>query len=138
MSRFHGTPLMETGMAHAPQNFTVWSEIPATDMDKAIAFYNAVFDFDLKIDNSAENPVAMFPTADGSGVAGHIYPGKPATPGEGPTIHFAVPGKLEDAMTRTRNAGGKIHGDVITIPIGRFAYATDPDGNSIGLFELAG
>jgi len=125
-------------MAHAPQNFTVWTEIPVTDVDRAIAFYNEVFGLELTVDNSGPNPMAMFPTADGTGVAGHIYPGTPAKAGEGPTAHFAIPDTLEDAMARTGKAGGKVLGDPVTIPAGRFAYATDPDGNSIGLFETIG
>ncbi|MGD1934038.1 MAG: VOC family protein [Candidatus Phaeomarinobacter sp.] len=125
-------------MGHAPQHFTVWAEIPTTDIDRSITFYNDVFDLELKRDDSGPNPMAMFPTADGTGVAGHIYPGTPAKSGEGPTAHFAVPGKLEEAMARTGKAGGKVLSDPITIPAGRFAYATDPDGNSIGLFETIG
>ena len=71
-------------------------------------------------------------------MAGHLYPGKPAAKGDGPTIHFAVADKLEDAIDRVWNAGGKVL-DIppITIPTGRFVYALDPDGNSIGLFEAA-
>jgi len=125
-------------MGHTPQHFTVWAEIPTTDIDRSITFYNDVFGLELKRDDSGPNPMAMFPTADGTGVAGHIYPGTPAKSGEGPTAHFAVPGKLEDAMERTGKAGGKVVSDPITIPAGRFAYAIDPDGNSIGLFETIG
>jgi len=129
---------MERPMAHAPQHFTVWAEIPVTDLDKAITFYNTVFDLDLKRDDSGPNPMAMFPTADGNGVAGHLYPGEPARTGSGPTVHFAVPDKLEDAMKRAADAGATVTGEPIPIPAGRFAYATDPDGNSIGLFETIG
>lgn len=35
-------------MSFTLENFTVWAEIPATDMDRAIAFYNKVFDTKLK------------------------------------------------------------------------------------------
>jgi predicted enzyme related to lactoylglutathione lyase len=38
-------------------------------------------------------------------------------------------------MEACGRGGGKVLSPVITIPPGRFAYATDPDGNSIGLFE---
>lgn len=121
-------------MSFKPENFTVWSEIPATDLDRAIAFYNKVFDLDLQKDTSGPNPIAMFPTADANGVAGHIYPGKPAENGNGPTVHFASPDKLEDALARVGDAGGKVLSDVITIPAGRFAYCLDSEGNSIGVF----
>ncbi|MEL6586439.1 MAG: hypothetical protein AAFQ50_07220, partial [Pseudomonadota bacterium] len=81
------------------------------------------------------NPSAVFPYAeDGNGVAGHLYPGTPSE--NGPTIHLQVPGTLEDAIDRIWDAGGRVlEMDPVTIPFGRFVYAQDPDGNSIGLFE---
>lgn len=122
-------------MSFTPENFTVWAEIPVTDMDRAIAFYNQVFDTELKKDETGPNPMAMFPTANGAGAAGHLYPGKPAPEGSGPTIHLASPDTLEDALERVRQAGGRVLSEPISIPAGRFAYCLDPDGNSIGLFS---
>lgn len=114
--------------------YAIWTEIPVTDMEKSMAFYNDVFGWSLTLDTSGPNPMAMF--GDQKGVCGgHLYPGKPAAAGEGNTIHLAVPGKLEDTMARCDTAGGKVISPIIEIPPGRFAYALDPDGNSIGLFE---
>ncbi len=124
-------------MTYKPQHAVVWAEIPTQDMDKATAFYKSVFGYEFFTDTSGPNPVAMISTADQDGVAGHIYPGTPAKDGSGPTIHLGLPGKLEDAITAWKKAGGKVVSDAITIPPGRFAYATDLDGNSIGLFEAA-
>ena len=122
-------------MSFKPEHFTVWAEIPVTDIDKAIAFYNTVFDLELEKDETGPNPMAMFQTSNGKGVAGHLYPGKPAPEGSGPTVHFAVPDKLESTMERVKEAGGHVLSEPISIPAGRFAYCLDPDGNSIGLFS---
>ena len=122
-------------MTSTPPNFTVWAEIPVTDIDCAIIFYNKVFDIDMKTDDSGPNPMAVFPAADPAAAAGHLYPGKPAPAGSGPTVHFACPGTLEDAMERVKDAGGQVLSDAISIPAGRFAYCLDPDGNSIGIFS---
>ena len=111
----------------------VWTEIPVNDLAKAEAFYTAVFQWEMKRDLTGPNPMTNF-TDDMSSTGGHLYPGKPGA-GTGPTIHLAVPDKLETAMDRCSAAGGTVTGPVITIPPGRFVYATDPDGNSIGLFE---
>lgn len=121
-------------MTFIPENFTVWAEIPVTDLDKAIAFYNKVFKTQLKKQTDGPNPMAMFPTPGTMGVAGHLYPGKPAVEGSGPTIHLACPDGLEEALGRVTEAGGRVVSDIITIPPGRFAYCLDPDGNSIGVF----
>ncbi|MDP1667509.1 VOC family protein [Phaeovulum sp.] len=117
------------------QPIVVWNEIPVSDMKKAIAFYNSVFGYNMTIDATGPNPIAVL-GGNMTVVGGHLYPGKPANSG-GPTVHLAVPGKVEDAAKRCRAAGGEIVGEAITIPPGRFIYAKDPDGNSIGLFEPA-
>ena len=121
-------------MTFKPQHFTVWSEIPVTDMDRAMTFYSAVFNLDLKKDETGPNPMAMFPTSDMNGIGGNLYPGKPAGDGSGPTVHFVCPDKLEDALARVKGAGGEVVSDIISIPAGRFAYCKDLDGNSIGVF----
>ena len=125
-------------MTEHAQNSLVWCEIPVTDMDKSVAFYNTVFGYTLTIDSTGPNPMAMIPSKDAmGGVAGHLYPGKPSSDGQGPTVHLAVPGKLEDAIERCNAAGGMVRSPIVTIPPGRFAYAQDLDGNSVGLFEVA-
>lgn len=125
-------------MPHAPDTSAIWFELPVRDMSKAMAFYGTVFDFELELDTSGPNPMANILTRGGMagpGVSGHLYPSTPAQDGRGPTVHLAVPDRLEDAMARCAAAGGEVLGPVIEITPGRFAYATDPDGNSIGLFE---
>ena len=113
----------------------VWSEITVTDLDKSVKFYDTVFGYDMKIDSTGPNPMAALGgTMNGAG--GHLYPGKPAADG-GNTIHLGLPDTLEAGMKRCTKAGGQVLSPPITIPIGRFAYAKDIDGNSIGLFEAA-
>ena len=123
-------------MSFKPKNFNVWCEIPATDLERSRKFYATVFDLELKVEEAGPNPVVFFPTEDEQGVAGHIYPGKPAADGQGPTVHFSVPDTVEKSMERVKSAGGTVLSGIIEIPSGRFAYCQDPDGNSIGLFSL--
>ncbi|MES0808012.1 VOC family protein [Roseibium sp. SCPC15] len=123
-------------MTFAPDHFTVWMEIPVSDLDKAISFYNDVFKTELKlVTDMGPNHFAMFPTKDPNGIAGHLYPGKPAEKGTGPTVHIACPDSLEETMERFARAGGEVVSDPVPIPAGRFAYGVDPDGNSIGMFS---
>ena len=113
----------------------VWNEIPVTDLEASVKFYNAVFGWDMKINNEGPNPMADFGgKMDVSG--GHLYPGTPAKD-SGPTVHFGVEDSLEAAAERCRAAGGIVIGEPIPLPSGRFIYAKDIDGNSIGLYESA-
>ena len=123
-------------MNFAPANSVVWMEIPVRDIDRGIDFYSKVFNYALSKDESGPNPIAVLPTKDmDNGVSGHLYPGEPAAPGTGLTIHLNVPDTLEATAERFGKAGGTIKSEPIAIPPGRFQYGLDPDGNSIGLFE---
>lgn len=123
-------------MSFKPKDFLVWGELPVRDMQRAIAFYSTVTGATLELEQDAPNPMAVFKPADpATGVALHLYPGKTAENGKGPTLHLAADGALEDVMKRVEDAGGKVVSEPIQIPAGRFFYATDPDGNSVGFFE---
>lgn len=120
----------------APVHAAIWFEIPVTDMEKAKKFYSAVLGTEFTEQNDGPNPIAIFGySAEEQPVSGHLYPGKPAREGNGPTIHLAVADDVNSAMERLERAGGKVLSPVIEIPAGRFAYCLDPDGNSIGLFS---
>jgi hypothetical protein len=104
-------------------------------MPRAKAFYSKVVEASFQDDDTGPNPMAIFSVADmKNGVSGHLYPGMPSTSGAGSTIHLAAPEPLEEALKRVGENGGKVVSDILKIPSGRFAYCTDPDGNSIGLF----
>ena len=125
-------------MAHTPANSIVWFELPVRDLDKAVEFYAAATGATIVKEQMGPDVTAMFKPADPmTGVAGHLYKGKPAGDGTGPTVHLAAEGTVEQMMDRVTQAGGNVVSPAIEIPPGRFFYATDPDGNSIGLFELA-
>jgi len=121
-------------MSFTPDNALVWGEVPVRDLERGMAFYSDVFGYDLTSDDTGPNPIAFLPYS-GDGIAGHLYPGKPAAPGTGPTLHLAVPDTLEATADRCWKAGGTVKSEPIAIPAGRFQYVEDPDGNSIGLFE---
>lgn len=113
----------------------VWSEIPVSNLDASVAFYNTVFGWSMTINTEGPNPMAEFGGSMDVG-GGHLYPGQPANE-NGPTVHFRVDGTLEDAVDRCWTAGGTVIGEPIPLPSGRFIYAKDLDGNSIGLFEAS-
>lgn len=124
-------------MSNTSKHSVVWAEIPVTDLAAGCKFYSAVLNTDLKIEEFGGGEIVFFPMLDQNDIAGHIYAGKPAPAGTGPTVHLAIYDKLEDATKRSVDAGATVIREPVTIPSGRFQYIQDPDGNSIGLFEVA-
>ncbi|MCI5074637.1 VOC family protein [Oricola sp.] len=122
-------------MPDQPKNTAVWFEIPVADLDAAKRFYEEVLSISMTRNDEGPNPMVMFSGMSDMGVSGHLYPGKPAEAGTGNTIHLAVEDALDGVMGRVKAAGGAVVSPVIDIPAGSFFYATDPDGNSIGLFK---
>ena len=123
-------------MTFQPDNFTVWMEIPVTDLEAATTFYEKVTGGALDRAEMGGAPVAVFRTKEAmKGIAGHLRIGTPAQAGSGATVHIMCAGKVEDAMARAVEAGGQLVNGPVEIPQGRFAYCTDLDGNSIGLYE---
>jgi predicted enzyme related to lactoylglutathione lyase len=126
-------------MSFTPTLPVAWTEIPVTALDAGTAFFEAVTGCRLERQSTGPNDTAVFvtdPPMAGGGV--HLYPGKPAPDGVGPTVHLAIADALEDAIARVAPAGGTVVSPPIEIPAGRFAYITDPGGNSIGLFDAWG
>ena len=115
-------------------NMVAWVEIPVTDLEASVAYYDVVFGWKSTIrTDMGPNPVANF--NDGEDAAGgHLYPGKPGE-GAGSTIHLVIRDKIETAAERVLKAGGQVVGPIVDIPPGRFQYTLDLDGNSVGLFE---
>jgi uncharacterized protein len=122
-------------MSESMQAQIVFTEIPAADPERACKFYETLLQAPLVRNDNGPNPMWMLPHADTGHAMGHLYPGKPAAGGNGMTAHFAVTDTLEDAMARVRQGGGEVLSEVIEIPIGSFFYATDSEGNSLGLFK---
>lgn len=106
-------------MSTTPQNALVWCEIPVSDLNKAMAFYGKVFDWELTLNEDGPNPFAMFPMNGMNSTAGHLYPGKPAT-GNGPTVHLSVPDTAAAAAERAAEHGGKFVMGPVTLPNGQF------------------
>jgi uncharacterized protein len=127
-------PKMTTN-THRPEHAIVWFEMPVTDLAKSKEFYETVLADEMMDQDMGPNMTVVFPKSKESSIAGHLYVGKPSAIGTGSTIHLASPTPLEASLERVKSAGGQVVSDIIAIPDGRFAYCTDLDGNSFGLFE---
>ncbi len=126
------------------RNVVGWFEIPVTDMDRAIRFYETVFDF--KIDRNQMGPLDMgwfpFTEGDGPGSGGSLvkHPDfyKPST--DGTLVYFtAHSGDLNNELGRVEDAGGKVLQEKTHIAddIGYMALILDTEGNRVALHSRA-
>lgn len=118
------------------QPVLVWCEIPVSNIEEACDFYSKAYGYTMAVSRDGPSPSAVL-----NGVmdttAGNLYEAPADRIGTGNTVHLALlPGDtVEAAAARTEAAGGTVTGPLTEMPFGRWTYATDPDGNSIGLFQ---
>lgn len=118
-------------------NVIVWFDVPTLDFDRAIKFYSAVLDKEIKPETFQGEKLAFFPMQPKSmGVGGDIMPPspdfKPST--EGTKVHFSVEGRIDDALAKAEAMGGQIVRPKFMMPdVGYLAMIKDTEGNIVGL-----
>jgi uncharacterized protein len=110
-------------------------EIPAKNMDKLRAFYTDVFGWKFK--NTAMQNMQYWTINTGTkhtpGVDGGMY--KRGSRNQTP-VNYISTSDLNESMAEIERAGGKITvGKKEIAGHGWTAVGTDPEGNSIGLFQ---
>ena len=116
-------------------NAVNWFEIPASNYERAAAFYETVLSIKLKADNEfAGLKMGIFPYADGK-VGGAVVAGEGHQPGSGGTLVYLPAHELDAVLSRVESAGGQIILPRTTIApeIGDIAIVRDTEGNHVGL-----
>ena len=110
-------------------------EIPATDMSRAVKFYQTILDVDIEQIEMPEMEIGVLPY-EGQMVTGVIMKGEGFKPSaDGVTIYLNGGDNLQVILDRVQASNGKImipktpHAD----EIGFFAIFLDSEGNKIGL-----
>ena len=117
-----------------------WFEIPVKNMERAMAFYEAVFDCKLERHQMGPIDMAWFPWDHEKGGAGGslVKNGEFYTPSEnGVQVYFSSEDvKIE--LARIKKAGGEIlqSKTLISPEIGYMALFIDSEGNRIALHSL--
>jgi predicted enzyme related to lactoylglutathione lyase len=117
------------GLVNEPGTYA-WSELIATDVEGALAFYPAVFGWGINRMPPAPDPVQYVEWKVGDRSVGGMMPKPPTIPAEVPAfwgVYFAV----EDAdrsVTVVTRLGGQIVVPPTDIEPGRFAVVSDPTG----------
>ena len=111
-------------MAHPVVHF----EIGCKDKETTSAFYQNVFGWSID-----PGPMGMINTGSTEGIAGHI-----AALGHEPHqfTHFYI--ETDDvaaSLQQVEAAGGKTVVPPVPIPTGTFAWFSDPEGNTVGLWK---
>lgn len=117
------------------KNAINWFAIPSADLNRAVKFYNTIFDFQLEVTKMGNQDLAFFPIEQG-GVGGHIYVHKDLKPtGDGITIFLNGGDNLQDILDRVESAGGKIvtPKTQISPEVGYMCYFVDSEGNKLAL-----
>jgi uncharacterized protein len=117
-------------------------EIPADDVARAKEFYSSIFGWQLQdmpeMDYTIVQTTAVdenqMPTTAGA-INGGLMRRNPDTPTPVLTIDVE---SVDQALKQVEAAGGRTVRPRTEIPgMGAFAYFTDPEGNTLGLWENA-
>ena len=113
-------------------------EIPVTDIDRAVAFYEGVFGFELRRERVDGYEMAFFPRSDASpGASGALALGDVYKPSKkGAIIYFDVT-DIDAVLARATDRGAKTLYDKKDIgDAGFVAEFEDSEGNRIALSQV--
>ncbi|MFT7588322.1 MAG: putative enzyme related to lactoylglutathione lyase [Limisphaerales bacterium] len=111
-----------------------WFEIPALNFEKAVSFYDHIFDIKMECSVNSTHSMALFPVSDGAG--GAVVCGPGSVPGQdGPLIYLNGGKDLELILSKVPEAGGRIimTKTLIDKESGYFAIFIDSEGNKLAL-----
>jgi predicted enzyme related to lactoylglutathione lyase len=112
-----------------------WFEIPSVDFDRAVRFYEAALDTELKRQQLGGQQIAVFDYEEPA-TGGAIVHSPAMTPADdGVIVYLNARPTVDAALARIEEAGGRTEGPVIELPqeIGYIAFFTDTEGNRLGL-----
>lgn len=115
-----------------------WFEIPATDIDRAKAFYENIFSIEMPAANMMGMDMVFFPSEPGNGKAsGALVKSDMHTPSQdGTTVYLnANEAGMDNVLDKIDTAGGQVvmPRTLIDAETGYMAFFVDTEGNKIGL-----
>jgi len=116
-----------------------WFQIPSADFERAVKFYETIFDSKLKMEKIGDLPMGIFTNEDGAGV-GCVVHGKQFVPSEsGPLLYLDATPSIDAVIARVGKAGGRVLIEKTELPrnIGFVAHFIDTEGNRLALHTEA-
>jgi uncharacterized protein len=123
------------------KNAISWFEIPATDINRAQKFYEAIFDIAMIPLDLPNIKMRMFPLDDMMGIGGSLCDSsgfhKPSST-DGPLIYLNANPDVQIVLDRIEAAGGKIMvpKTQISPEYGYMAVFIDTEGNRVALHSV--
>ena len=118
-------------------NLAVWFDLPVHDLDRAIAFYEAVLETTITRESPGDFEFGVF--AHGPGNGGCLVPGTGEIADQGALIYLNADGRLREALERVTARGGPVKQDIPPVgPLGFRAVITDSEGNCVALHSRTG
>lgn len=120
--------------AEEDHGLITWFEIPALNFQRAVEFYNQVFDIQMETSEVNTYSMAFFPHDTGAG--GAVVSGEGSLPSEHGTLIYLNAGPhLDTMLSRIEHAGGKVilGKTLISEKSGHFAVFMDTEGNKLAL-----
>jgi hypothetical protein len=117
-------------------NMVGWFEIPVNDMDRAKAFYEAVFKVDIQIVDFGGMLMGWFPYEEGKeGAAGTLIKQDTYIPSQEGTLVYFICEDVQNELNRIEAAGGKLYQSKTQISPehGFMAAFIDTEGNRVAL-----
>ncbi len=116
-------------------NVVKWFEIPVANFERALKFYNEIFETDLEETEEWGYEAALFQN-EGDGVTGALVYSenyKPTTAGT--ILYFDANNRMNDILLRVEKAGGTVDTPrtSLGLELGYFAIFIDTEGNKMGL-----
>ncbi len=114
-----------------------WFEIPVNDMERAVKFYETIFEIKMEPMEMPECLMTMFPSDSSKNLISGALVKHPAyePSAKGTVVYFNANPDLQLVLDRVEKAGGKISipKTLINPEIGYFAFILDTEGNSVAL-----
>jgi predicted enzyme related to lactoylglutathione lyase len=117
-------------------NMVVWFEIPVSDMDRAKAFYEAVFQIEINIVDFGGLLMGWFPDrGEANGARGTLIKQESYIPSQEGTLVYFASDDVQNELDRVEAAGGKIYQPKTEISPehGCMGVFIDSEGNRVAL-----
>ena len=113
-----------------------WFEIPTTQLDRAVRFYETVLGVSLRREDFGGVPMAVFPFGDKAAGGALIQDARRKPAANGVLIYLNAHGQLDACIQRVATAGGAVLTSKMDIgDPGFIAIFRDSEGNSVALHQ---